>query len=310
MRNASHLHGQFRKRVDAFARDLADLEQGDVEALHRTRVTSRRLRELLPLLQLDHDLARKLTRRLRKVTRRLGSVRELDVLLLLIQSLAKDGRYSPAALKWLGPIAAQARMSARERMSAKLPLDRLQRLAGRLDRVAESLESDDLRPDRPARAVAGGHTRAPLWAIEARVARRAASLRAAIASAGAVYASEQLHIVRIALKKLRYSVELASDGRSKSAMADLAALKGAQDLLGQLHDLEMLLASVRTAQASLPASDLSAWRQFNALVRAVEDDCRQLHAHYMRDRVRLVAIADRMAALKRDSRPAGRRAAG
>jgi hypothetical protein len=67
---------------------------------------------------------------------------------------------------------------------------------------------------------------------------------------------------------------------------------------------------VRATQASLPAADLSAWRELNALVRAVEDDCRQLHAQYMRDRSKLITIADRMAAAKRDNRPLGRRAAG
>jgi CHAD domain-containing protein len=278
-----------------------------VEALHKTRVTSRRLRELLPLLQLDREITRKLIRRLRKVTRQLGTVRELDVLLLLVRGLAKDGRHSSMALKRLGATAAQVRAAARERLSAKLPLAKLERLARKLDRVANSLQSDD---GQPQRRQPSGHRRASSWAVDARVARRAASVRAAIAAAGAVYAPEQLHLVRIALKKLRYSFELAAEGRQRHTAADLAALKAAQDLLGQLHDLEMLLAMVRETQASLPASDLSAWRDFNALVRAVEDDCRQFHAQYMRDRARLIVIADRMAAVKRDTRPVGRRAAG
>ena len=40
----------------AFTRVLTGVEQGDVRALHRARVASRRLRELLPVLQLDHDV--------------------------------------------------------------------------------------------------------------------------------------------------------------------------------------------------------------------------------------------------------------
>jgi len=307
MRKPTDLSGQFRKRVDAFGRDLKQVEAGDVEALHKTRVTSRRLRELLPLLQLEGDVTRKLTRRLRKVTRRLGTVRELDVLMLLITDLAADGRYSAAALTRLGVTASQMCAAARERLSAKMPLVKLDRLAQRLERIADSFESGE--DDSPAVA-RSGHKHASLWAVEARVARRAASVRAAIRTAGAVYAPEQLHIVRIALKKLRYSVELAAESRQKHTGADLTVLKAAQELLGQLHDLEMLLASVRATQASLAAADLSAWREFNALVRAVEDDCRQLHAQYMRQRPKLLAIAERMAAVKRDNRPVGRRAAG
>src|SRR5205823_7631267 len=81
-----------RKRLSVFTRMLHGLEQGDVRALHRTRVASRRLRELVPVLQLDRPLTRKLVRRLRRVTDRLGSVRELDVLLLLLDQLHDAGR--------------------------------------------------------------------------------------------------------------------------------------------------------------------------------------------------------------------------
>src|SRR6266704_224163 len=73
-----------RKYLDHFTSAVNRAAKGDVTALHRTRGASRRLRELIPVLQLDHNVARKLGRRLRKITRRLGAIRELDVLLLLI----------------------------------------------------------------------------------------------------------------------------------------------------------------------------------------------------------------------------------
>jgi hypothetical protein len=41
-----------------------------------------------------------------------------------------------------------------------------------------------------------------------------------------------------------------------------------------------------------------AWKALGALVHAVEDDCRQWHARYMRDRLVLIAIADRLGASK------------
>src|SRR3954471_12177403 len=83
-----------KSRIDRFSRALNGVDKGDVRALHRTRVASRRLRELIPVLQLDHATAHKLNRRLRRVTARLGVVRELDVLMLLIDELhsARLGR--------------------------------------------------------------------------------------------------------------------------------------------------------------------------------------------------------------------------
>src|SRR5258708_15744367 len=81
-----------KKRVEQFKRVLQAVDEGDVRALHLARVTSRRMRELLPMLQLDRAQARKIGRRLRKVTARLGTVRELDVLLMLIDELPVAGR--------------------------------------------------------------------------------------------------------------------------------------------------------------------------------------------------------------------------
>ena len=49
-----------KKRVDQFTRVLQAVEKGDVRALHQARVASRRLRELVPMLQLERGSSRKL----------------------------------------------------------------------------------------------------------------------------------------------------------------------------------------------------------------------------------------------------------
>jgi CHAD domain-containing protein len=299
-------YGPFRNRLDAFTRELPDIERGSVEALHRTRVASRRLRELLPLVELDRDTSRKLNRRLRKVTKQLGAVRELDVLMLLIAELERSSRYPPGALKNVGAAIASARDAARERLAAKLPTAKLERLASRLERVAVPVDADATFRRRGASRPA----RSWLWALEARLARRAACVRSTIEDAGALYVPERLHDVRIALKKLRYAAELVREAGHRRVTADVAVLKGAQDLLGRLHDLEVLLAWERGVQASSSPPDLTAWRELGSLVHAIEDDCRHLHARYMRDRAALVAIADRMGAGRPSAAGVGRRAAG
>ena len=77
---------------------LQSLKTDDVHALHRTRIATRRLRELLPMLQLDAAVSDKLSRRLRKVTEQLGHVRELDVLNVLVDELRESDRHAPEAL--------------------------------------------------------------------------------------------------------------------------------------------------------------------------------------------------------------------
>ena len=89
----------FRRRVRAFLRDLDRIHDGDAVVLHRTRVASRRLREVLPVVGLERDEARDLARRLKKVTRRLGHVRKLDVLAQLIGEFHGRAQYPPIALR-------------------------------------------------------------------------------------------------------------------------------------------------------------------------------------------------------------------
>ena len=130
---------------------LHEMEEGDVKAVHRTRVASRRLRELLPVLQLDPDVLRKLSRRLRKVTGRLGTVRELDVLVGVLDELGKAGRHPQQALAQVAATIDEERRRKRERLLAKGQLRELRRVGDKLEKVARTLEKQDLR-ERPTAA--------------------------------------------------------------------------------------------------------------------------------------------------------------
>ncbi|PWT86004.1 MAG: hypothetical protein C5B57_01905 [Blastocatellia bacterium] len=297
-------YNPFQKRLKAFVREFPGLEHGDVEALHRTRVASRRLREALPLLVLDHDTAQNLARRLRKVTRALGPARELDVQALVIEKLQQDGHYPPTALAKVHRAVIHARDASREELAATLPTAKLKRLARKLVRAGKTSESHDGKFNR-----AGDTGRAWRWALEARLARRAGVARSAIERAGALYVPEHLHAVRIALKKLRYAAELMKETGRPHMTADIAGLKSAQDVLGRLHDLHVLLTSARDVQASLSPPDLTAWRELGLLVRALDNDCRWLHARYRRESAKLLALVDRMAADNRRTKAVRRFAA-
>jgi len=301
---AQDLQGQFRKQLRAFRRGLPGLEQGDVEALHRTRIASRRLRELLPLVDIRNQSRKRLLRRLRQVTRQLGKLRELDVLALLIDTLKEDGQFASAVERFRADVA-EAQSAAREQLAAKLPATKLEQLARKVKRAARSGKADgEIRRDAHS-------NRARRWALEARQARRAQDLRSAIESAGTLYSPEPLHRVRVAIKKFRYAAELAAAIDGRRMKAALATLEAAQDRLGRLHDMEVFLEWARAAQASLVPATLKEWRDLGALARAIEDRCREEHAGYVHQRISLLAIADRMGGRKRPaSETKGRRAAG
>ena len=295
----------FRKRIDAFAGELRGVHEGDIEAVHRARVASRRIREMLPLLELDREAARQLSRRMRNVTRRLGSVRELDVLTLLMAELQGCREYSTVALDTLRRSASRDRAAARERLAAKLPMAKLERLTHRLEQAATRLESDDAK----GRSLRTRPKHAWLWALDARLAQRADRLRSAIEAAGSLYQCERLHDIRIALKKLRYTAELSTEAGRRQWRNEIQTFKATQELLGRLHDLEVLLRWGRETQATLTPGDPTA-AHIGSLVFVVEADCRQLHARYMRNRATLIAIADRMGVGAPTEELAGRLAAG
>jgi CHAD domain-containing protein len=112
--------------------------------------------------------------------------------------------------------------------------------------------------------------------------------------AGAVYLHERLHAVRIALKKLRYAVELSAEASGVRTTPDLRLLKRSQDLLGRVHDLQVLTDQARHVQASLDPPDLVAWRQLDVVITNLEHECRRLHARYVRESQRLLALAERL----------------
>jgi CHAD domain-containing protein len=296
-----------RQRLERFTRLLHGVEEGDVRAIHRTRVATRRLRELVPILQLDHDLAAKLGRRLRKVTVQLGSVRELDVLMLVVDELRESRRHSDRALTLVADAVSRDRARMRRRVLAKLPLGEMRRVARKFERTVDDLERRDSESASAKTAPRGWR-----WAIDARMATRAKALRAAMDDAGAVYLPERLHVVRIALKKLRYALELSAETSGLRSTPDLQLLKRAQALLGRMHDLQMFIARVRHVQASLAPPDLALWRELDELVASVENSCRRLHARYVRERPALDAICGRAAPAAQPSvrRSTPRRAAG
>lgn len=282
-----------KNRLDRFTRALRGVAKGDVKALHRARVASRRLRELVPVLQLPPGVAKKLNRRLRKVTSRLGSVRELDVMLLLIDELHVSRPHHDQALTRVRVAVAKDREAARKRLAGHLPVDDLRRVARKLDRACADLHEAE---QAHAAARSPGRAKVTTWAIEARAAKRGARLASAMTDAGAVYLPGRLHTVRLAIKKLRYVLEVSAELAGEKTTVPLRGLRHAQELLGRMHDLEMLIDRVREMQPELAPLSLTAWRELDALVATLEDMCRRLHARYVRERGPLETLAARLSA--------------
>jgi hypothetical protein len=59
-----------------------------------------------------------------------------------------------------------------------------------------------------------------------------------------------------------------------------------------MHDLEVLIDRTRGVQETLATSNRRGTLELDGLIRALEDECREGHATYMRGRAAIVKLCD------------------
>ncbi len=253
----------------ALKRHLPAAVAGDDLAVHQARVTSRRLREAVPVLStgLTGSKAGKARRKIRRLTRALGSVRELDVTVQLLDELARSPHVSRDAVEDVRTRVMKERDAKRKVMIERLEEVNVEKLDRRLASVGAALDEATSEPWRKA--------------LASRLLTRSRRLTDAMNEAGNMYAPDRLHAVRIAAKKLRYGLELAADSGLKQAAPHVRTIKRAQDMLGKLHDLQVLQIHVAAVQAEPRSGRTQSRAALEDLARHIEDQCRHLHGRYV-----------------------------
>jgi CHAD domain-containing protein len=311
MRSRSPLRTSLGKRRRALAKHLPAALTGDSHAVHQARVASRRLRETLPVVGADLDGAgakaakgaKKIRRRMRRLTRALGPVRELEVALAMIAPPPEGMGKDPTA-RGRDHVAAMLRRDlekARERLTAELGEKKVEDWLGQMEAIEDALDPTDAevangapRAKKSASAAASAATaRTPTrtrrraapptkWRAELadRLDTRAAALKHALDEAGILFVSERLHQVRIALKRLRYAMELAGELRVAATGAAVRDLKAVQDILGTLHDHDVLMEYTASA-AEQPGLTRPTRASLIALHASLDTVRHQLHAQYL-----------------------------
>lgn len=270
-----------RQRLVTLLAAMPAAQSGDEDSVHQARVASRRLRGALPMLGAHADAGAldRVDRRVRRITRALGPVRELDVTLLLLAELEGRGAVPPTAIRLVREAVTAERQKRRRDMLDAIKPSRLNKLRKRLADVAA--------PE--SRAAVPGSTIAEAAAQAGRQARR---LRAAIVRAGGIYLADRLHRVRVEAKKLRYALEIQRELTHSRSRLHLNRLKVQQDLLGRMHDLEILIDRTRAVQAKQAPRSRRTMAELDALIRVLEDECREGHAAYMHARPALLKLCD------------------
>lgn len=230
-------HWQRALRHEAGARTGADIED-----VHRMRVATRRLRSAFRFFGTYMALSRQdeIVAGLRDLARRLGAVRDLDV---LIERLEQEAAVESADRPTIDAIIAaldQDRAVARDDLVAFLDGRAMADLRAHVaDGLTQPASGPPAKRDRPVR------TAGPRL-----LARRATRVLADGADLLAP-TSEELHDLRIRLKRLRYAAEFllpyTEGNRLKPLIRSATAL---QDVLGELHDGDVMLDMLRGLVAS------------------------------------------------------------
>jgi len=230
------------KRLAPFRRELARSGEGnDTERLHRLRVASRRLTTALDLFQdgFSRKRVKAWTREIRRARRALGAARDADVqIAFLAEFLA--AQEAPR----LRPGVRRLMLRLRQRRN------RLQgKVLKALNRLRDRATLEDLREAAKrlqARAAARGEPSAEpaaLTAVRAIEQRLGAllDLEPCVHQADAI---EQHHAMRIAVKRLRYAMEVFEPLYGKGLRAPLRTARRLQQLLGAVHDCDVWVATL------------------------------------------------------------------
>ena len=236
------------KTLSAYHRAVLDTEA--VEAIHKMRVTTRRLQASLDLLEREMKV-RKLKRRLRAWRRKLSSVRNYDVFLELIEKeAASRGRTRREQLELIKAILHERRVYRAAKIRTFLQGINVNSIALGVGLstppVVETVDptqvggAEEPRSPEPAsepevfdeRRVAG-------YAAE-RLDQRLAEFQTLAAQSHPTNNPAELHQLRIAAKRVRYLLEIVTEMGFGDASRSLRWLRTLQDRIGDWHDLEAL----------------------------------------------------------------------
>jgi CHAD domain-containing protein len=219
-----------QKRLEKFASLFARvLIRDDPESIHDARVASRRLQQILRVLfpKPAPKKCRRLVRTLRRARRALGDCRNFDVMRELIQERIDAASNPVVRDAWDQLKVHLQEKHKRELIRARGELSQcdIVDFVNRTQMLLGSLASpEEIEP-----------------ILTKSIARALEEWTEAVGGAKQSQAPEQIHALRIAVKRLRYRLELLAELGDSSAKAQGKTLRTLQDQLGRWHDHHVLM---------------------------------------------------------------------
>jgi CHAD domain-containing protein len=209
----------------------------DAECIHQARVASRRLRAGLRMFRecLDAEQVQTWRRQMRRVTTQLGDARDKDVqiehLCDVLHALEERASY-PGIARLLAKLERQ-----RERIQPKVveAADRLQ-CSGVLEQIRTVTKEVLSEAESQAAGVPSAYV---LAETQRHILDNLQRLLSCQDSLSDPEDRERHHAMRIAAKRLRYTLEISAPVYGGQLQGTVEAIKKVQTLLGEVHDCDV-----------------------------------------------------------------------
>ncbi len=242
--------------LDAFSKEIEGVKSGqDIEYIHRMRVASRRLRAALPLFKscIPEKKYRVWMLEIQKITRALGVARDTDVQIAYITKIIKKRQRAVEQKNSSADFPVRVKGDVESILLAQLQKKR-SKLQVVVIKDLEKLETSgiihDMRTFFISQAAGTRRTkkRSPPYAIPmvaaGRISRRLDMMLSYERWVHNPDAVVQHHAMRIAAKKLRYTMEVYGPLYRLGLNKYLVRVKKIQEILGDLHDCDVWIDTV------------------------------------------------------------------
>jgi CHAD domain-containing protein len=228
--------GVISRFAAALRQEIEGVRQGqDIEAIHRMRVASRRIRSALPLFENCYAQKYRLIWRkeIRQVTRALGEARDTDVQIERLHNCLNevpDIRFRPGIRRLILRLS-QKRAGLQVKVVQALDeLEKSQALVS-LEKMTGSTYIERL-PGEPFSS--------PLYLLAKQaILETLQKFMSYEAYISIPEATAELHAMRIAAKQLRYTLEIFGPLYANELKSAISTVKSAQEMLGDIHDCDV-----------------------------------------------------------------------
>ncbi len=228
----------FRRQAQRLAAQLDGIRAAeDIEPVHRARVASRRLRAGLRMFEaaLEPEVHKRWRKHVQRITSGLGDARDKDVQIeFLCQVLSEldDPAHFPGVVRLLAELEKQ-----RERLQPMVlkAVDRIERsgvlaeMQGAVKQVR--VASEEAKPSARSEAMYGE--------AERRIHAQLDELLGHEEGLDDPHAIAEHHAMRIAAKRLRYTLEIVKAPYQGGLDKMIGCVKRLQTLLGDIHDCDV-----------------------------------------------------------------------